>query len=968
MALNVSDNFNDNSLDTAVWNETDSGTNVNEQNQRLEIVGNNAFNTNGVVTDDYVEGTYAVMDLSFTTPTPLTGNKHLLAGFAKSSTLAISGIQQLFLYIDPNQTNKLYVRYATGTNYDTGYTLVASTTYDLRIVWMRESQFVFIKGGSFGSDWFQVFERWNTVSPDGAYCQIQAYDSTVTYIVDDFSVTQARTMDYLIIDDAFTDNTFDTATMVKTESTTDNVIEQNTRLEITGNGAWNQNGIVSVAKSNREYMAMEIDITTPTSLGNSDDFMFGFCRHAKLTTSDVSRFMVLIDPSQANNIYIKNKTTDVATGETLAASTTYTFKLLWAGKTVALIVNGGAFSNEIIYSNNSYSYVPNLMHAHIQSYSTQTYIVDNLYVDKKTKTEVTDYTNGVHRYKMGEEWTGVGTALDSIGTAHSDPIGNAFTRPINGSNTKEGVFDGAGDSVDLQIASESIPTAGSISFFMNADTWSGNKSPFDNTANTGGNNYLLRLHETSGKIKFQTAGDTWNPSELDELDSNTVFETGKTYFIVITWNTSTKHKAIYVNGVLDAEKTIVGTMYFPSIFSSPMIGEGSLASWDFDGTIRDWTLWNVEISTSTMTTIMADDGHDWRVWTYEGVGIGDSIMGDAGGGNMVWEWLASYHLNSSWRDEHFGGETSTQIESRFVTDVIDTNCKAAALAAGTNDYFYDPPISLATTKSNILTMIDHCEKGGVDLWINELPPLEDRSGAGAPPSGLTKEQMQEWTKKINAILREVCVDRNIKFGASYQEMCENSTSQEDDLLLAYQADEVHPNATGRQLEADFLDLEIVPERKIRWGHTDFLSTPDDGSWDWWIGTGSITGDGDTGTLSLDSGEYMDSPVKPITDGANGSPIEIIPAVAAGTVLLKYRFSASNFNRNDAATWISYSSPITLPNQYNFFQMRIEHLTGTPAQVSDVLIRFGPEVAILIKPISVLAAVPFINNRNFLRRI
>jgi lysophospholipase L1-like esterase len=904
----VSDNFNDNSLDTAIWNETDSGTNVNEQNQQLELVGNGSWNANGVVTDYQVQGKYAEMEISVTTPsTPATAN--FLFGLFKSSTLSIVAEE---LAVQFNGADIL-VKYSTGSFTDIGVDVAASTTYTVKIEWHNTEQFIYIKGGSFGSSYAQILERYGAANADGAYCHMQTLSASHTYIADDFSATQEKTDGYVQIDDSFTDNSFDTSVLVKTESDTDNVIEQNQRLEITGSGAWNQNGVVSVHRSDRHFMVMEVDITTPTSFGTNDDFMLGFCRHEKLTTSDVSRFMVLIDASEANNIYIKNKTTDIATGETLAASTTYTFKLLWTNKGVVLIVNGGAFSNEIIYSNGSYGYVPNLMHAHIQSYSTQTYIVDNLYVDKKTKTAVTDYTTGVHRYKLNEtSWGSPGDVLDSIGTAHSDPIGGAFTRPLNGSNTKEGSFDGSGDSVDLQIASESIPTTGSMSFFMNITTWNNNRTPFDNTANTGGNAYLFRLQETSGKIKFQTAGDVYDAGELDQLESNAVLETNRTYFITVTWNVSTKHKAIYIDGVLDAEKTIVGTMYFPTIFNSPMIGEGSLASWDFDGQIRDWTLWNVEIPISRMVTVMADDGHDWPKWDYFAVGIGDSIMAGTGGGQIL-SHIETKNLGASTLNKGTSGETSTQVEARFVTDAVNNNGERVYLVAGTNDYYYDPPIPVATTKPNLLTMMDHCEKEGQDFIINEVPPV---------------------------MYREVCADRGLKFGASYQELARNSTSFEDDLDTAYTSDGIHPNDTGKGIIADFLDLELVPERQIQWGHADYYSTPNDESWDWWIGTGSITGDGDTGTLSLDSGEYMASPVKPISDGANTRVITITPIVTAGTVTVKYRTSANNFDRDDAASWTTYAGPVVLTDQFNFVQTRLEHLTGAPAQVSDVKLEFS----------------------------
>jgi lysophospholipase L1-like esterase len=427
------------------------------------------------------------------------------------------------------------------------------------------------------------------------------------------------------------------------------------------------------------------------------------------------------------------------------------------------------------------------------------------------------------------------------------------------------------------------------------------------------------------------------------LSGVNVYEADKEYYIVATYNSSTKHMAIYCNGILDAEKTVSGTFRIPSIFTNFYNGGESLSLGGVDGYIgqeRDISFWTEEISVQKQMAIMADDGGDFPQMTRHGSLGGNSIAeGSQGGGNGVDDWLvATGELPINNRG--VSGETTTQILARFVSQMVADNAKVIYLIGGTNDYFYDPNIPIATTKSNFIAMLGHCEKEGMEFIVNEVPPLEDRTGGGAPPSGLSKEQMQEWTKKLGAMLREFCVKYGVMFGASYQDMCENDLAQEDDLLLAYQADELHPNSSGREAIADWLRIASVPLRQIRWGHTDYPATNDE-SWVWFgAGTGDIAGDADTGTAELDSGEYLVSDVKCITDGANGERLTITPAVAAGTVTVKYRTSANNFNRSDAALWNTYTSPISLDDQYNFVQIRIDHASGAPAQVSDVVMSWA----------------------------
>ncbi|MFQ5441449.1 MAG: SGNH/GDSL hydrolase family protein, partial [Thermodesulfobacteriota bacterium] len=329
------------------------------------------------------------------------------------------------------------------------------------------------------------------------------------------------------------------------------------------------------------------------------------------------------------------------------------------------------------------------------------------------------------------------------------------------------------------------------------------------------------------------------------------------------------------------------------------------------------------------------------VWNYEGVGIGDSIaLGTGGGGNTVWTRLETLQglATGDILNKGVNGEKSGDVDVRFQTDALDVLAKTVYLIAGTNDGVNS--VTIPTVIANYLSMYNKLTAMSPTpaFVIGEVTP-----GTRTGGSNTTIEQFQEWVKKLNAAIRKFCVDNIVKLAPAYQEMAETNVANEDDMLPAYATDTVHPNTTGYDRLGDLFNVAAVPSRMYRWGYS--ALAVNDESWDWWIlnGTSSISGDPDVGTLVLPQNQNADSDVKCLEEFSK--TITISPAVAAGTVTIKYRTSTGNFDRNDGVIgWNTYTAPFATSNQ--FIQIRLEGSSAADANVSTISMTWTAGVPII----------------------
>lgn len=112
----LTDNFDDNSLDGAKW--TDGGGTA-ETNQQLEITTTTAANNvRGIYSNSLYDATGSSMSIKVVD----AGNQDLVTYRCYPCWLYISGLENIFLYINQNTIYAAYGNYGSGTT-------VASTAY-----------------------------------------------------------------------------------------------------------------------------------------------------------------------------------------------------------------------------------------------------------------------------------------------------------------------------------------------------------------------------------------------------------------------------------------------------------------------------------------------------------------------------------------------------------------------------------------------------------------------------------------------------------------------------------------------------------------------------------------------------------------------------------------------------------------------------------------------------------------------
>lgn len=394
---------------------------------------------------------------------------------------------------------------------------------------------------------------------------------------------------------------------------------------------------------------------------------------------------------------------------------------------------------------------------------------------------------------------------------------------------------------------------------------------------------------------------------------------------------------VYLNGTLDCTPVSFTSSVYNGIGEFRIGANHTVNTYPLTGSIDDVVVAS-HAFTATERTDHAAYRDDFRPsgWTKELCAIGDSICwGNEDGGPPGHSVTLRMNTLAGWTYDNMGvsAQTSTQIKNRFQTDAVNKNTCYVFFIGATNDSYYNPPISISTTLANLDSMLGMCQAASParEFVVGEIPPITDRT---TPPSGWTKEQFQEWAKKLNAAFRKWCIQNSVRLAPVYQQLAHASSgATEDDLNPSMATDNVHPNDAGYDKMGDVYDIAVlVPSRKYQWGVAAFLT--DDEGWGWWLknGTSSVTGDADTGTLNLPQNQNADSDVKCIEEYTK--TITITPTVTAGTVIIKYRTNGSNFTRDAGSpAWQTYSAPFDASDQ--FIQIRLEGSSASTATVTDV---------------------------------
>lgn len=323
--------------------------------------------------------------------------------------------------------------------------------------------------------------------------------------------------------------------------------------------------------------------------------------------------------------------------------------------------------------------------------------------------------------------------------------------------------------------------------------------------------------------------------------------------------------------------------------------------------------------------------------TFKILGVGDSIaLGYPNDPQLgMWPQLCtSLSGYGSWTSANHGvgGYSIAEVDAAIASWITSESPTHIFIHAGIWDVVESTTI--ADSLTSMLSILGKAQTANAYLVVDQLIPY-----TGATQGA--NETNQNKIKLLNAALEKWCWSYNVRMCATYQEMCNTQGGDyEDDLLPAYDSNDgfgIHPNQTGQNRMGVIAARCAVPQRMRLWGDDRFPLFGYE-SWDWWVlsGSASISGDGDTGTLVLTQNDTADSPV--LGFDSDGRSITISTNLSQGAVVIKYRTASSNFNRNAATSWTTYSVPFTTSNQ--FVQIRLENTEATTALVHDVKISWN----------------------------
>lgn len=317
------------------------------------------------------------------------------------------------------------------------------------------------------------------------------------------------------------------------------------------------------------------------------------------------------------------------------------------------------------------------------------------------------------------------------------------------------------------------------------------------------------------------------------------------------------------------------------------------------------------------------------------LGIGDSIALGYPGTTGPWPELGTLKSMTT-TNAGVGGDSASGVDGRIQDELTAHSPSLVYVIVGSNDVRF-----LGTSLSAYLASLDSIKtkitNAGATMTMCLITPVSACCGGtyGRTETGQQNEKL--W----NAAIEEWCYDNSVACSANYQEMAYNDVSHEDDLYYDSTAsDGVHVSFAGFTRMATLMYNAAVPIKKRTWGSTSF-PTMCYNSWDWFIlaGGAAITGDADTGTLNLPQNATADSSVECLPSGSK--TIQITANVVSGSVILQYRSVATtNFNRNAATSWTTYTEPFSSTDQ--FFQVRITN-TGDLATISDVTLDWTGDI-------------------------
>lgn len=321
------------------------------------------------------------------------------------------------------------------------------------------------------------------------------------------------------------------------------------------------------------------------------------------------------------------------------------------------------------------------------------------------------------------------------------------------------------------------------------------------------------------------------------------------------------------------------------------------------------------------------------------IGEGDSIMYGYPDGIGPMPSLATALGGLTYVNHGVGGSYASDVLGRISGELDDHDPDYVYLNIGSNgarNDGSDTPVALSTYLGQMDSILAIVVAHGAEERVNAMVP-----GTVGGWFGLVTEQTQTNLKLYSAGLEDWAYTNSIPM-TSTQDMCRNDPDYEDDLAVAYNADGLHLTSDGNTKLGQLMAAAAVPTRTRVWGSASYPSGPTHVSWAWMLlaGGASITGDANTGTLSLPQNATAASTVEAIVSGTK--TIQISATVASGAVVIKYRTAGTtNFDRDAETSWNTYSAPFSTTDQ--LVQVQVSNTEATTATVSDLTLDWTGDI-------------------------
>jgi len=180
--------------------------------------------------------------------------------------------------------------------------------------------------------------------------------------------------------------------------------------------------------------------------------------------------------------------------------------------------------------------------------------------------------------------------------------------------------------------------------------------------------------------------------------------------------------------------------------------------------------------------------------------MGDSIT-------ELWHDKRPGFFTSGRIDRGIGGQTSSQMVLRMISDVVALKPKAVHIMAGTNDIAGNTgPMTPEMTKDNIRAMVDIAQRHGIRVLLAPIPPAASFPWRAGLETRKSIAAMNVWLKHFARDTRSTWVD--------YWPVLDDGTGA---MKPGLASDGVHPTEAGYDAMATVIEpvlRRLFPTRRV----------------------------------------------------------------------------------------------------------------------------------------------------------